>query len=58
MGPLWASKRSRIEGKDLVVDRTLYMTDERKEFVKSRLGYWDKWAADDRNGIISLGDRE
>ncbi|MGO6984179.1 Shedu anti-phage system protein SduA domain-containing protein [Rhizobium leguminosarum] len=58
MGPLWAPNRSRIEGKDLIVDSTPHMADDRKEFVKSRLVYWDKWAADGRTGMMSLGDRE
>ena len=58
MGPLWAPNRSKIEGKDLVVDRTPYMADDRKEFVKARLGYWDKWAADGRTGLMGIGDAE
>lgn len=58
LGPLWAPHRSKIEGKDLAVDKTPYMADDRKEFVKARLGYWDKWAADGRTGIMGIGDAE
>lgn len=58
MGPHWAPYRSNIQGKDIVVDRTPYMSDDRKKFVKARLGYWDKWAADGRTGLMGIGDAE
>lgn len=55
LGPGLADCRSAIREKEEAVDRSPFMTAERKQFLKSRFAYWDAW---NREGIISTGDWE
>lgn len=58
LGPLDANYWVAITGKEDVVDRTPFLSTERKEFLKSRFPYWDEWARKGGKGMIQLGDRE
>lgn len=56
--PSDAEYRAAIFGKEDVVDRTPFMTSDRKEFLKRRFSYWDEWARQGEKGVQSMGDRE
>lgn len=58
LGPMWAINRLMIEQKEEVVDRTPYLSAERKAFLKLRIPYWDNWARSGETGIQRLSDFE
>lgn len=58
LGPAHAEYLSAIEGKEDVIDRTPFMTPERKAFLKARFPYWDEWARQEAKGMRQLGDCE
>lgn len=51
-----ANNYSLVNGKEETIDNCEWMSPERKEFIKSRLPYWEKWAKED-NGTMK-GERE
>ncbi|AVH45538.1 Shedu anti-phage system protein SduA domain-containing protein [Agrobacterium tumefaciens] len=58
MGPVFADYRLPIQNKEMVVDETEFMSEERKQFIKRRLSYWDNWSRQGAKGMINLGDIE
>lgn len=58
LGPMLAKDRLLIEQKEDVVDRTPYLSEDRKAFLKLRLPYWDTWARSGEAGIKNMGDFE
>lgn len=57
LGPLFAHERARMRDKEEALRRSPYFSAERREFLISRLAYWDAWC-EGPQGIISTGDRE
>ena len=58
LGPIHAEYRSLIQQKDLAVDRNIYLSQTRKQFINSRWEYWDTWAKKENKGLIALTDEE
>jgi hypothetical protein len=57
LGPVYAEEMSKIEGKEDAIKRSS-IPKERKNFLISRLEYWDNFAKDRSLGIINTGDWE
>ena len=57
LSPVLADNYSLVNGKEKVIDNCEWMSPERKEFIKSRLPYWEKWAAREDKGTMK-GERE
>ena len=57
MGPMLANRLLYIEGIPEAVDRNPEIEEDRKEFIKGRIGYWKEWASSG-SGVLSSGDRE
>lgn len=45
VGPDVAQDLATLHGREAAIDRCEWMTPERRKFLKERLPYWDKWAA-------------
>jgi hypothetical protein len=58
LGPFLAEYRSLITGKEQVVDKTPYLPEERKQFLKRRFAYWDEWGRNEKKGAMNAGDWE
>lgn len=58
LGPWNAEDRSLIGAKHGAVDRNIYLSKERKQFLNSRWQYWDDWAKKPSKGILATGDVE
>ncbi|MCU9592833.1 DUF4263 domain-containing protein [Caldibacillus thermolactis] len=57
LGPVFAEQLSRIKKKEYAILNT-DLTDERKEFLISRLKYWEDFGKKERKGLINTGDWE
>jgi hypothetical protein len=57
LGPAYAYFRRPIQGKDECVERSPFMTEARKAFLRRRFAYWDKYGRT-RGGFMHTGDRE
>lgn len=57
LGPLFAKENSKVKEKEKAI-RNSAITKERKEFLISRLGYWDDFGRKDHVGICSSTDWE
>lgn len=58
LGPDFAYNYSMINNKEDAIDKCEWMSSERKEFIKSRFPYWEKWASKEDQGTIQGGDFE
>lgn len=58
LGPVLAQRLLRIEGLDDAIDHCRLMAPERRDFLKSRIGYWQDWAQSDGMKTIRSGDQE
>lgn len=58
IGPNLAETRAMISNKYEAIAQNTYITKERKEFLLSRMNYWDDWGRSGKKGIISTGDKE
>lgn len=56
--PNLADRYSIVNNKEEAIDDCEWMSAERKEFIKSRFPYWEKWAKQDNRGTMCTGDRE
>jgi len=56
-GPLFAHERAKFRDREEALARSPYFSSERREFILSRMSYWDDWTQG-RQGIICTGDRE
>lgn len=44
LGPMLAPRLLRIDGLEDAIDRSELMAPDRRDFLKSRIGYWKDWA--------------
>lgn len=58
LGPTLAQDLADLRGKESAVDRSAWISDARRSFLKARFSYWEEWAASGSRGIIRTGDRE
>lgn len=58
LGPIHAENRSLIQLKDLAVNRNIYLSKTRRQFLNSRWEYWDTWAKKENKGLITVSDEE
>jgi hypothetical protein len=58
LGPVWARERAFISHKTDAVRNNPYLTPERRQFLETRLPYWDAWVKSDALGPCSLADAE
>lgn len=56
--PGLAEDRAHITGLEEAIRRNKLLTDARREFLLSRLPYWNHWAKHSERGIITSGDAE
>jgi len=56
-GPMFAHQRARMRDKEEAIRNSPYFSVERRQFVLSRLDYWDDWSKGPQ-GIMSTGDYE
>lgn len=57
LGPVFAEQLSRIKNKENAILNT-DITDVRKEFLISRLKYWEDFGKKETKGLINTGDWE
>ena len=57
-GPSLADRLLRIEGIPEAIDRNPEIDEDRKDFLKQRIGYWKEWASSPDPKTYSIGDRE
>lgn len=57
LGPIFANEMSKIKGKEEAIINSS-ISDERKEFMISRLEYWDDFGRRNPKGIRSTSDWE
>lgn len=57
LGPTYADLWRRISGKREAAVRSEWLAPERREFLKSRFAYWDKWGRGER-GLVRTADKE
>ena len=57
-GPVLANRLLHIEGIPEAIDRNPEIDEDRKDFLKQRIGYWKDQASSLGSGIYSVGDRE
>jgi Domain of unknown function (DUF4263) len=59
LGPAHAEAWSLVVGKEAAVERSPWMSPQRKAFMRRRFSYWDAWARTrDHPGLTRLSDRE
>ena len=58
LGPLWAEQRAYMSCKEEAIENNVYLAPERKQFLKTRIAYWDSWAKLESKGTLSAGDYE
>jgi hypothetical protein len=56
--PMLARERWQIQGKEAAIEANVDLSRERKEFLISRAGYWDRWATCCEEGVVSSCDEE
>ena len=57
LGPKFADERKDVTEKDIAIRRSPYFSPERREFLLSRLSYWDDWSRSS-TGLMHSGDKE
>lgn len=58
VGPVFAEEISMIHDKVDAISNNTLISDERKEFLLSRLPYWDEYGHSKRCGLVYTGDWE
>jgi hypothetical protein len=58
MNPVLADFWLGIRGKTKAIRTCEWMTPERREFLASRVAYWDRWAKRIDHGVINMSDDE
>lgn len=58
LGPHWARERALVSHKADAIRSNPYLTSDRRQFLESRLPYWDAWANREVLGPCSLTDSE
>ena len=57
MGPMLADRLLHVEGILEAVDRNPEIEEDRKNFIRDRIGYWKEWASSGSR-VYRVGDRE
>lgn len=58
LGPSLAGWHALISGRKEAIEHNLYISKERKDFLISRIPYWENWAKKGEKGVINTGDKE
>lgn len=58
LGPMLANRLLRIKGWGDALDRCELMPTERRDFLKSRISYWQDWEQSDGTKFCRSGDHE
>ena len=58
VGPVFAKEMSGIHNKDEAIEKNNLISDERKQFLLSRLPYWDEYGKTQIYGIKNTNDWE
>ena len=53
-----ANRLLKIFGMNEAFDKTIDITDERREFLKRRCPYWEDWARNGEKGMVESSDAE
>jgi|GEM_PF-5303039 len=57
LGPIFAEELNEITNKEEAINNSL-IDEERKKFLVSRIGYWEKFGRDNPRGLRDSGDWE
>ncbi|MEH2241922.1 Shedu anti-phage system protein SduA domain-containing protein [Nostoc sp.] len=58
LGPHFANRLLKIFGINEAFNKTIDITDERREFLKRRCPYWEDWAQNGEKGMVGSSDAE